>query len=96
MALSEDDVRKVAALSKLALSDADVPRLREELSTIVSFVEQLQAVDVSDVAPVAQVTGLVNVTRADEARAMLDKASLFAHAPAHNNDAFLVPKAVER
>ncbi|TVR12205.1 MAG: Asp-tRNA(Asn)/Glu-tRNA(Gln) amidotransferase subunit GatC [Planctomycetota bacterium] len=96
MALSEDDVRKVAALSQLALDEEDIPRLRDELSTIISFVEQLQAVDVTGIDPVAQVTGLVNVTRPDNAGAMLDKAQLFAHAPAHNNDAFLVPKAVER
>ena len=66
--LSRDDVLKLAALSRLKLSDEEVERLRGELSEILNYVEMLDEVDVSGLEPTYQVTGLENVWRADEAK----------------------------
>lgn len=64
--LSRDDVLKLARLARLTLSEEEVERYRTELNNILRYVEQLQAVDVSDLEPTYQVTGLTNVTRDDE------------------------------
>lgn len=64
--LTREEVLKLAALAKLALSDDEVAQFRTELSEILDYVEQLQSVDVDDLPPTYQVTGLVNVTRSDK------------------------------
>lgn len=65
--LTRDDVLKLAKLAKLALTDEEADRLVGELAKILEYVEQLAEVDVSGLAPTAQVTGLTNVMRSDEA-----------------------------
>jgi aspartyl-tRNA(Asn)/glutamyl-tRNA(Gln) amidotransferase subunit C len=64
--LSRDDILKLAALSKLRLSDEEIDSLRDELSEILNYVELLDNVDTSGLEPTYQVTGLKNVTRNDE------------------------------
>jgi len=64
--LSRDDVLKLARLARLQLSDDEVAEFAEELSEILEYVEQLETVDVDGLKPTNQVTGLQNVTRADE------------------------------
>lgn len=64
--LSRDDVLKLAQLARLKLSDDEVAQYQQELAEILKYVEQLDDVDVSGLEPTSQVTGLTNVTRADE------------------------------
>ena len=63
--LSRDDVLKLARLARLDLSEAEIVEYTNELSEILSYVDQLQAVDVDDLKPTNQVTGLTNITRED-------------------------------
>lgn len=64
--LSHDDVLKLARLARLKLSEDEVAKYQTELTEILKYVEQLDAVDVSGLEPTSQVTGLTNVTRVDE------------------------------
>ena len=66
--LTRDDVLKLAQLARLSLSEEEIGRYSRELSEILHYVEQLQAVDVSGLQPTNQVTGLTNVMREDEIR----------------------------
>ena len=63
--LSPDDVRHIAKLARLNLSDAEVEKFSKELSSILEYVEKLQEVDTEGVEPTAQVTGLHNSFRED-------------------------------
>lgn len=65
--LSHDDVLKLARLARLQLTDDEVTKFTEEISTILGYVEQLQNVDLDKLEPTLQVTGLTNVMRPDEA-----------------------------
>lgn len=96
MAITDKDVRHLAKLAHLALSDEEVGRMRTELEAIVGYVQSLQAVDTTGVEPVANVSGLVDVTRPDQPGDMLTPAQALANAPQRNEVAFLVPKVVER
>lgn len=96
MAISEQDVRHIAKLANLALADAEITRMTRELGAIVGYVEQLGEVDTEGVEPIAQVTGLVNVTRPDEPGPMFTPRDALANAPKADQIAFLVPKAVDR
>lgn len=64
--ISEDDVLKVARLSRLRIDAGNLKRYQKELGRIIAYVEQLNEVPTDDVSPTAQVTGLTNVMRADE------------------------------
>lgn len=64
--LTKDDVLKLARLSRLHLTDEEVRAFQKEITAILNYVEQLQAVDVGGVEPTYQVTGLKNVLREDE------------------------------
>ncbi len=96
MAISDSNVRHIAKLANLALTDEEISRMTKELTAIVGYVEQLNEVDTEGVEPIAQVTGLVNVTRADEPGPMFSPKDALANAPKADAIAFLVPKAVER
>lgn len=64
--ISLSDVKKLATLSALYLSDDEAVKLQAELQNILKFVEQLDSVDTTGIEPTYQVTGLENVWRADE------------------------------
>lgn len=66
--LTDEDVLKLARLSRLHLSDAEKEQFRNEIEAILGYVEQLQGVDLADVKPTNQVTGLENVMRPDEVK----------------------------
>jgi aspartyl-tRNA(Asn)/glutamyl-tRNA(Gln) amidotransferase subunit C len=94
--LTRDDVLKLAALSKLRLSDAEIEKLRSELSEILDYVEILGKVDVSGLAPTYQVSGLKNVMRDDEIKDYGYAAKdLLKNAPATQNGQFKVKRVLE-
>lgn len=64
--LTRDDILKLARLARLEVSEDEVTEYTEELSAILQYVEQLSEVDIEGLEPTLQVTGLTNVTRADE------------------------------
>lgn len=64
--LTRDDVLHLAQLARIQLSDDEIVRLESELGSILGYVEQLNDVDVSGLAPTTQVSGLTNVMRQDE------------------------------
>lgn len=66
--LSREDVLKLAQLARLNLEDSEVEEFASEMSAILNYVEQLEAVDVKGLKQTNQVTGLTNVTRNDEIR----------------------------
>ena len=96
MAISETDVRLIAKLANLALSDAEITRMSSELGAIVGYIELLKAVNTDGVEAIANVAGLTNVVRADTPTAMLAAREVLKNAPLANEVAILVPKAVER
>jgi aspartyl-tRNA(Asn)/glutamyl-tRNA(Gln) amidotransferase subunit C len=96
MAITDQDVRHLAKLANLAFDDSAVSRMRAQLEAIVGYVEQLSSVDTTGVEPIANVSGLVNVTRPDAAGPMLSSAQVLGNAPQKNEVAILVPKVVER
>lgn len=64
--LTRDDILKLARLSQLQLTDEEIEEFTGELTEILAYVEQLQAVETGSLEPTAQVTGLTNVMRPDE------------------------------
>jgi aspartyl-tRNA(Asn)/glutamyl-tRNA(Gln) amidotransferase subunit C len=93
--LSRDDVLKLAALSKLTLSEEEIEKLRIELSEILNYVETLDKVDIAGLEPTYQVTGLKNVYRPDEPKDYgYEIEDLLKNAPAVQDGQFKVKRVL--
>ena len=87
------EVHRLAKLARIGVSDEQAAHLATELAQIVGFVEQLQAVNISDTLPTDQVTGLVDVWREDVVKPSMDRTELLKNAPAQK-DGYIVVKRV--
>ena len=95
MALTLEEVRHVARLARLRLTDAELEEMQQQLSSILEHVDALQEVDVTGVPPTAQVTDVVNVVRPDEVRPSLPVEEALAGAPHREGDFFKVKPVFE-
>lgn len=66
MSLSKEEVEHIALLARLGLTEEEVKKYGEQLSSILDYVEQLKEVNTEGIEPTAQVTGLENVMREDK------------------------------
>ena len=64
--LTKDEIKKLAMLSRLKLTDKEVIKYQKELTAIVGYVRRLEKVEIKGVKPTSQVTGLTDSCRADE------------------------------
>jgi aspartyl-tRNA(Asn)/glutamyl-tRNA(Gln) amidotransferase subunit C len=90
MEISHEDVRDIAELAKLELSEEEVAVYSEQLTAILQYFEHLQAVDTSDVDAIASVLPITNVLRADDPQPALAPDEAIANAPEAQDDQFRV------
>ena len=97
MAIDRAQVRHVARLARLALSAEEEERFASQLQHVLGYIERLQQVDVSGVAPLS-FAGDVSAglpLRADEPKPGLPREEVLAQAPQADEEAFLVPRIIE-
>jgi aspartyl-tRNA(Asn)/glutamyl-tRNA(Gln) amidotransferase subunit C len=86
-----DEVRHVAKLARLELSEAEIVTLQGELSALLDHVEKIRRLETANVPPTAHPLPLANVLREDKETPCLDRDEVLAMAPAVESDRFLVP-----
>lgn len=91
MAITRQDVEKVAWLARLQLSDAELATMSEQLAQIVGYVDHLAQVDTEGVEPMAHAIEQVNVFRDDVLTMSLPREEALANAPHHDSAGYLVP-----
>lgn len=99
MKLTEDEVRYVAGLANLRLTDEEVRRMHTDLEGILEHIDKLNEVDTGEVAPMAQVLYDAEETatlRPDRERKPLGTETALANAPLSGAGYFKVPKVIER
>ncbi len=99
MKITENEVRYVAALSNLTLTEAELERMARELDEILTYVDKLNELDTSGVEPMAQVLFDAEETatlRDDIERLTVSNAEALANAPLSGAGCFKVPKVIER
>jgi aspartyl-tRNA(Asn)/glutamyl-tRNA(Gln) amidotransferase subunit C len=98
MKITEDEVRYVAALANLSLTEDETGTLRHDLDGILELMDQLNAVDVEGVQPMAQVlfAGTADPLREDVPIPPLGNEAALANAPQCGAGYFKVPKVIER
>ena len=94
MALSDAEVRHVAMLARLALTDEQVETLRVELNSILGHIDTIQQLDLADVEPMTHAIPVVNETRADVVRPGLSREQALLNAPDAEDGAFKIPRIV--
>ena len=95
MSVDTATVRRIAHLARIAVADAEVEHLKDELNAMLAFVEQLAEVDVAGVEPMTSVTPMAMKMRADEVTDGGIPDDIVRNAPASEDHFFLVPKVVE-
>lgn len=93
--LTPAEVRHVAELAKLRLTEAEIEQYTKQLSAILEYAQRLQEVDTSSVPPTPSVLPLVNVLRADEPAPGLRNDDALANAPDHADGFFRVRAVFE-
>ena len=93
--ISRTDVEHVARLSRLALSEAEIDRMREQLGAILAHIDTLRALDTEQVEPTSHAVPMENVMRDDEPRPSLPQEAMLANAPDRSTDFFRVPRIIE-
>ncbi len=94
MALSESEVRHVALLARLELSDEQVDTLRAELNCVLGHIDALQRLDLAGVEPTAHAIPVVNRTREDEPRPSLPRETVLMNAPLAEAGAIVIPRII--
>ena len=93
--IERKDVEHVARLARLALTDAELERMRAQLNGILTYIEKLNELDTRDVEPTAHAVPLVNVMRDDEPGPCLSREDALANAPDRAGEFFRVPRIIE-
>ncbi len=95
MEITREQVEYVAKLARLAVSEEEKVLFRRQLSSILTYVETLNRVDTTQVAPTAHVVPMQNVLREDVVKPSLSRDDVLANAPDSESGCFRVPKIIE-
>ena len=94
MPLEKDEIKRIAALARLQLSENDLEKLSHDLTVVVDYFEQMTLVDTEGVEPRDQFIESANVLREDIVVPSLGRDAALANAPSTDGEFFLVPKVI--
>ncbi len=95
MKITADEVKKVAKLAKLTLSDTDLERMATDMGAMLDYVATLTNLDTEGIVPTAHAVPMANAFRPDQMRPSLEREVVLAAAPKSANGTFRVPKVIE-
>ncbi|HIJ53606.1 MAG TPA: Asp-tRNA(Asn)/Glu-tRNA(Gln) amidotransferase subunit GatC [Planctomycetes bacterium] len=93
--IDQAQVRKVARLSRLELTDTEVEEFTGQLSAILDYVEKMNELDTTNVQPLAHCLPISNVLRRDIVKESLGTEKVLANAPQRDEEFFKVPKILD-
>ena len=93
MKISQEEIKNIALLSRLEIKDLEAAE--KALSNILTYVEELEKLDLTDVEPMAHAVPLQNVYRPDEMKPSLPREAALQNAPEEENGYFRVPRVVQ-
>ena len=93
--IDRQQVRKVAKLARLDLTEAEIEEFTGQLGAILEYVEKMNELDTAEVEPLAHCLPISNVFRTDEVRESLGAEKTLANAPQRDDSFFKVPKILE-
>ena len=93
--IDAEQVRKVAKLARLALTDAEIEEFTGQLGAILGYVEKMNELDTTGVEPLAHCLPISNILRTDEVRPSLGTEMTLSNAPDSDGPFFKVPKILD-
>lgn len=96
--LTADEVKHVAKLSNLPLNDEEIETYQKQLSEVINYIEELKEVDVENVEPTSQTTGLINIIREDKVNEtrVLSQDEALSQAEKVHDGSFVVPAVIAK
>ncbi|ESU31705.1 glutamyl-tRNA amidotransferase subunit C [Bacillus sp. 17376] len=93
--ISEEQVKHVAHLARLAITEEEAQMLTDQLDKIITYAEQLNELNTDNVEPTAHVLEIKNVMREDRAKEGLPREKVLKNAPEHQDGQIKVPGIME-
>ena len=94
MALTKEEVLKIAKLSKLSFEEKEIEKFQVELNDILKYIDMLNEVDTSKVEPLVYINQAVNNFREKEEKSSLEIEKVLLNAPESAENAIVVPKVI--
>lgn len=94
MKISDDEIKKLAHLSRLELNEEAVAKMSEDMEKVLGFVEKINELELRDIEPLTHLTEEVNILRKDEVKQEITHEEALKNAPDANTDYFKVPKVM--
>ena len=94
--ITSDEIKKLAALSKLSIPDNEMEKYSQELSDILDYVSQLENVDTHNVEPLLNVLDQVNNSKPDEPQPSITQKLALKNAPKVSGEFFQVPEVIKK
>lgn len=95
MSVQDNDVKYVANLARLQVTDEEAARFKKDLNKILGYMETLNELDTDGVEPLEHVTDMTAPFRKDQAKEPLKHEDALKNAPDADSDYFRVPKVIE-
>jgi aspartyl-tRNA(Asn)/glutamyl-tRNA(Gln) amidotransferase subunit C len=95
MSLSDDQIRRIARLARIAIRDDESGAVRERLNRVLGLIDEMRAVDTAGIAPMSHPSDMAQRLRADKATEADRREEHQAVAPAVEDGLYLVPKVIE-
>lgn len=96
MKVNDELILKLARLSKLEVSNAELPGLRSDLEKMIVFVEKINELNLDQVEPLLHITEAKNVFREDEISGTLSREDALRNAPGQDGEFFRVPRVFKK
>jgi len=96
MAVSKDDVRKIAELARLEFTEAELDDLNVDMNKILGYVEKLNELDTKNVEPLSHPIENSNVFREDKVQGSVTRENALKNAPDSSSEHFKVPKVISQ
>jgi len=95
MSLTDDQIRRIARLARIAVGEAESAEVRDRLNQVLGLIDQLQAVDTTGIEPMSHALDVVQPLRGDLVSESDQRAVFQAGAPAVEAGLYLVPRVIE-
>ncbi len=95
MEIKKEDIKHIANLSMLNLSDEEIEKYTKDMEQIVEFANKINEIDTSKIEESAFALDATNVFRKDEVRESFDRELLLSNAPSSNGEAYSLPNVME-
>ena len=96
MNVNDEMIDKLANLARLEFDEVEKEEIKRDLQKMIGFIDKLNELDTSGVAPLLHMSNNVNIFRNDTVNGEISRKDVFKNAPLHDDEFFKVPKVIKK